>query len=442
MIEDAKNGKIDMILVKSISRYARNQIDSITIMRELREKGVKIYFEKEKIDSSDPKADFTLSVLSAVAEEESRNISTNIRWSNQKKMQRGEFKVNISQMLGLERDKEGKITIEPIGAQIIQGIYRDFLNGMTFKDIALELNARGIKTKTDKPYQGITIKRILENEKYCGDAIYMKTYSQDFLANKRVKNTGQAPQYYVQNNHPAIISKEKFEMVQTEINRRNNLRSDSKSGKGKYVSKYAFSGLVICGTCGSKFRRFSYEQNGKRFDKWICINHQTNKESNCKMKAIYERDLENAFMNGLNKIINTNYTTKLERDIDKTIKGNQETQKIETLNKTLKELQDIAYNIAKEFKDNEIDITTYTIKINETMKDIDSITTELNKIKNKTAIESLHKHTMEQIRKFINKSLTEFDKDIFRALVDEVIIINQVQARFILKTGMEFIENL
>ena len=160
------------------------------------------------------------------------------------------------------------------------------------------------------------------------------------------------------------------------------------------------------------------------------------------MKAIYEKDLENAFLNGLNNIINTNYASKLEKDIDKAIRDNKETSRIELLNNKLKELQDTAFDIAKAFKDNEIDITTYTIKINETMKEIDSITTELNKIKNKSATESLHKHTMEQIRKLIKESLTEFDKDIFRALVDEVIIINQVQARFILKTGMEFIENL
>ena len=431
-----------MILVKSISRYARNQVDSLSIMRDLRERGVKIYFEKEKIDSTDPKADFSVSILSAVAEEESRNISTNIRWSTQKKMQRGEYKISVRRMLGLYRNEEGEIVIEPEGAQIIQGIFRDFLNGMTCKDIADELNKKGILTGWEKPWTHVTIKTILENEKYCGDAILQKTYSQDFLSNKRVKNTGQAPQYYIQNNHPAIISREKFKLTQTEIQRRQNLRSDTKTGKGKYTSKYAFSGLVFCGTCGSKFRRFSYEQNGKRFDKWICINHQTNKNSNCNMKPIYEKDLEEAFVRGLNQIINKNYARRLESQIDKELLAAQGKVELETLDTRLKALQEQAFQIATEFKDNAIDINTYTYKINKTMADIDKISTEIELLRNKSEIDKLHKHTMEHIRKIIKTSLKEFDKDIFRAIIDEVIIINQVQAKFILKTGMDFTESL
>lgn len=442
MVEDARNGKMDMILVKSISRYARNQVDSLTIMRDLRDRGVKIYFEKEKIDSTDPKADFTVSILSAVAEEESRNTSTNIRWSNQKKMERGEFKINVKRMLGLERNEDGQIVIEPVGAQIIQGIFRDYLNGMTCKDIADDLNAKGILTGWQKPWTHVTIKTILVNEKYCGDAIYQKTYSQDFLSNKRVKNTGQVPQYYVKNNHPAVISREKFELTQAEIKRRNNLRSDTQTGKGKYTSKYAFSGLVFCGTCGSKFRRFSYEQQGKRFDKWICINHQTNKESNCKMKAIYEKDLENAFVRGLNNLIGKNYARTLENRISKELSNDTDKINIETLDEKLKELQDKTYQIAKDFKDNVIDINTYTYRINNTLADIDKVTTDTDKLKNKSQTDKLYKHTMEQVHKLIKESLNEFDKDIFRALVDEVIIMTQVQAKFILKTGMEFTENL
>lgn len=442
MVEDAKNGMIDMILVKSISRYARNQIDSLTIMRDLRDQGVKIYFEKEHIDSTDPKADFTVSILSAVAEEESRNTSTNIRWSNQKKMERGEFKISVKRMLGLEKDENKQIVIEPVGAQIIQGIFRDYLNGMTCKEIAEELNAKGVLTGWGKKWTNVTIKTILTNEKYCGDAIYQKTYSQDFLSNKRVKNTGQVPQYYVKNNHPAIISREKFDLTQAEIRRRENLRSDSKTGKGKYTSKYAFSGLLFCGTCGSKFRRFSYEQNGKRLDKWICINHQTNKESGCNMKAIYENDLEDAFVRGMNKIIGEGFTKTLENRISREMARDEDRETMNNLDKKLKNLQDRAFEIAKDFKDNIIDLNTYTYRINNTMSDIDKISAALAKLKTKEQDEKLRKHTMEQIKKIIKQSIKEFDKDIFRALVDEVIIMTQVQAKFILKSGFEFIENL
>ena len=160
------------------------------------------------------------------------------------------------------------------------------------------------------------------------------------------------------------------------------------------------------------------------------------------MKPIYEKDLEEAFVRGLNQIINKNYARRLESQIDKELLAAQGKVELETLDTRLKALQEQAFQIATEFKDNAIDINTYTYKINKTMADIDKISTEIELLRNKSEIDKLHKHTMEHIRKIIKTSLKEFDKDIFRAIIDEVIIINQVQAKFILKTGMDFTESL
>ena len=265
LIRDAMDGKIDLILVKSVSRFARNTVDSLQTVRKLRDKGVKIYFEKENIDSLDAKCDMILSIYSSLAEEESRSISTNIRWAHQKKVERGEVVLNFNNIYGYQQDENKNVTIKIQEAEVVREIYHKYLIGYSIRRIIRELKENEIKSPLgSSKWSSSTIKGILESEKYIGDVILQKTYKRDFLTQRRVRNTGQAPQKYVENNHPAIIDKGTWKAVRAELKRRNELRSVERTGKGRYNGQYAFSGKIVCGLRGGGFRRHNYINDNKK----------------------------------------------------------------------------------------------------------------------------------------------------------------------------------
>lgn len=247
MIKDALAGKIDLILTKSISRFARNTVDSLVTIRKLKEKGVEVYFEKENIYSLDSKGELMLTIMSSIAQEESRSISENVTWGKRKSMADGKVYVARRGFLGYKLDGNGNIVIDEEEAKIVREIYNLFLNGNTIRNICLILDSRNISTpKKNKNWSVSTVKSILTNEKYKGDALLQKSYAVDFLNKKRRKNTGELPQYYVEGSHPAIISPEIFDLVQTELNTRDCARNRRTS---------IFSSKIICGECGCYYGR-------------------------------------------------------------------------------------------------------------------------------------------------------------------------------------------
>lgn len=261
MIADCRAGKINKILVKSISRFARNTVDALNYIRELRELGISVYFENENIDTLTPGGEVLITILAAMAEQESRTMSTNIKWTYQKKFKNGEVILNTGLMLGYtkagKKDAEGReiYEINEAEAEIVRRIYREYLAGITITRICRGLEADGIPTKLGKSKWRVSVIRsILTNEKYTGDAVLGKTFKPDVLSKYRQKNNGQAPMYYAEGTHPAIIDKEMFEMVKVEMQRRKD-EKDTSVGSSRYTSKYPFSGLLICGECGHKLRR-------------------------------------------------------------------------------------------------------------------------------------------------------------------------------------------
>ena len=215
MIEDAKAGKIDLILTKSVSRFARNTVDSLSVARELKSCGTEVYFEKEDISSLDPQAELMFTIMSSLAQEESRTLSENIRWGKKRSMEAGKVSLGWSNFLGYEKGPDGLPKIVPSEAKIVRKIYRLFLAGESYGKIAKRLTAEGVLTPARKQtWTPMAVRRILINEKYKGDALLQKTYSKDFLDRKIHINHGERPQYYVKNSHPAIISPEMFDKVQ------------------------------------------------------------------------------------------------------------------------------------------------------------------------------------------------------------------------------------
>ena len=283
MVQDALDGKIDLILAKSLSRFSRNTVDSLTTIRKLKENGVEVWFEKENIKTFEGRGEILLTILSSLSQEESRSISENVTWGLRKKFADGKFSVGYSRFLGYDKGEDGNLAINEEQAKIVRLIFGLFIEGLTSCAIAKELTARHILTVTGKEkWNAKTIKGVLANEKYTGCARIQKTFTPDFLTKKAVKNCGQVPSYFVEQSHPAIIDPATFEMVQREMERR------TREG-GRYSGVSIFSGKIRCGACGGyfgakvwhstdKYRRVIYRCNSKYKGKKCQTPHETEEE--------------------------------------------------------------------------------------------------------------------------------------------------------------------
>ena len=221
MVADALAGKIDLIVTKSVSRFARNTVDSLTTVRKLKEKGVEVWFEKENIYTLDSKGELLITIMSSLAQEESRSISENVTWGQRKRMADGKVSLPYKQFLGYRKGEDGLPEIVPEEAATVRLIYRLFMEGKTYSAIATHLIKNGVPTPAGKEnWQACVARSILTNEKYKGHALLQKTFCADFLTKEKVKNTGQVQQYYVENSHPAIIDPDEWDAVQAEIERR------------------------------------------------------------------------------------------------------------------------------------------------------------------------------------------------------------------------------
>src|SRR5690554_5319769 len=281
MLKDARAGLIDKILVKSISRFSRNTIDSLSIVRELRNIGVEVFFEKENISSLDSKVDFHLTIFSSIAQEESRNISENIKWGIRKGFKRGKMRVDTNRFLGYDKDKDGNLVINPEQAETVQYIFMLYLLGESYNGISRHLLKEGRLNGAGKISWGISsIKKMLLNEKYVGDLILQKTVTVDYLTRKTIVNNGEAPKYYIKDNHPAIISRELFDAVGDLIKNKNT------HGKNRInANKYPLSGLVYCSRCGRKLVRNHYRYKTHTRIVLTCKNNGMNTQR-CSMYPI------------------------------------------------------------------------------------------------------------------------------------------------------------
>ena len=296
MISDALSGKIDLIVTKSVSRFARNTVDSLTTVRKLKEKGIEVYFEKENIYTLDSKGELLITIMSSLAQEESRSISENVTWGQRKRFADGKVSLPYKHFLGYKRGENGLPEIVPEEAEIIRLIYRSFINGMTPYRIAKILTDKGIPTPGGKTkWQSSTIESILINEKYKGSALLQKQFTVDFLTKKRKLNEGEIPQYYIENSHEAIISPDEFELVQAEFLRRKSI------GK-QYNSKSIFAARIVCGDCGNFYGSKVWHSTSKyRRVIWRC-NHKFNGACKCNTPHLYEDTIKAKFLDACNQL--------------------------------------------------------------------------------------------------------------------------------------------
>ena len=276
MITACKRGHIDLIITKSLSRFARNTVDCLETVRLLKANGIGVYFEKENINTLTESSEFLITLFSGFAQAESESLSKNVAWGKAKSAEAGKVTFQYKKMLGYRRGADGQPEIVPEEAEVIKRIYHRYLDGCTLGQIKRELDEDNVPTAQGVEFWSpAIIHNILTNEKYIGDALLQKTYVTDCISKKVKKNQGERAMYYVENNHPAIISREVFDQVRNEMTRRSSKRKVlQKSGKtelGKYSGKYALTELLVCGECGSPYKRVTWARNGKKRIVWRCV---------------------------------------------------------------------------------------------------------------------------------------------------------------------------
>jgi len=309
MIRQCRKGKIDMILAKSVSRFARNTLDTISYTRELRSLGIAVIFEEQNINSIYPESEFLIALHAAFAQSESESISANVRWGKRQSIKDGKVTFQYKTLLGYEKGPDGNPVIIPEEAETVRRIFEWYLAGKSVRDIRLALVAGGFQNAVGTTdWTTSNLRSILTNEKYCGDALLQKTFVKDFISKKSIPNTGQLAKVLIQNNHEAIISHEIFDAVQLELARRRaqdgRSRKSVPTGRGKFSGKYALSGLLFCGECGTAYRRVVWTQHGEKRAVWRCTSRLDYGRKYClNSPTLDEEPLQQAILNAINSVM-------------------------------------------------------------------------------------------------------------------------------------------
>ena len=309
MITACKRGGIDLILTKSLSRFARNTVDCLETVRMLKARGIGVIFEKENINTLTESSEFLITLFSGFAQAESESLSSNIQLGIRMAMKEGKVNFHYRSMLGYRRGADGKPEIVPEEAEVVRRIYRRYLEGCSEGQIQRELTQDGIATaKGVKAWSHQIVHNILTNEKYAGDALLQKTFTTDCISKKVKKNTGELPQYYIKDNHPAIIPRDIYQRVQEEMARRTSkrkiLQKSGKTEQGKYSAKYALSERLVCGECGSPYKRCTWARNGVKRIVWRCVSRLEFGKKYChNSPSVAEDKLHTAILTVLNRVV-------------------------------------------------------------------------------------------------------------------------------------------
>ena len=348
MLADCRAGKIDLVITKSITRFARNTVTLLNAIRELKLLGIDVYFEKENMHSLSGTGELMLTLLAMYAEEEARSASENQRWRIQKMFAEG--RPNTGRMLGYRKGENGRPEIVPEEAEIVREIYRMFLEGVTIRNIARHLTERQIPTPAGKTVWSVsTVKSILSNEKYKGDALRQKTYTVDYLSKTVRKNNGEQKQYYIRNSHPAIIDADTFELVQQELAKRSADRT-------RLCNNSPLTGKIICGECGYFGHKVSHGKDKYRKDVWYC-NRKYDSAAGCKTPIIPEEDLRRSYLEALSRILARKAAClaacreKLAELEDLSALREKRRKAEESLEKRLRELQTLVQENARRSQD-------------------------------------------------------------------------------------------
>ena len=454
LMNQCMKGKVDMVITKSISRFARNTVDCISWVRKLKEKNVAVYFEKENLNTLDDSTEMILTILSSQAQEESRAISTNVKWGYARKFEKGESTGQRS--YGFRKAPTGEMCIVEEEAAVIRNMARWFLDGDSLERIKHRLEDAGIETTTGKKtWSTGTIYNILTNEKIMGDVLLQKTFTADYLTKRRVKNSGQQKQYYVKNHHEAIIPKTVYYKIQEEIARRSSLKKagtrKGKTAQGVYSSKYALTGIMVCNECGAHYRRTTWAKNGKKVIVWRCINRLEHGTKRChESPTLKEEVIQEAIMGKLHSLSidqeEENFLNGVKEDILRAAKvvGGACTE--EEIDKTMEELRDQLMDYVGMAAREHGGENWYSDRMRKLGLQISELKRRRESIREQEKIRDEYEYLDQEISRIIGETGgatgAEFDNIFIRQIVREIRVISKNKLQIQLRTGMVLDVNL
>lgn len=451
MIRLCRQRKIDVILTKSLSRFARNTVDSLGYIRELRALGIAVISEKENINTLTAESEMLITIMSCFAQAESESISKNVSWGVRQSFKNGNVPMQYARLLGYRKGHDGNAEIIPEEAEVVKEIYRCYLDGMSMNLIADRLNEKGLTTKGgSSPYRKMVVQRILTNEKYTGDALLQKTYVTDCITKKMRKNNGELPMYLVKNHHEPIISRSDFNRVQEEMARRSAKRTIAdkltKTGQGKYSAKYALSELLICGECGEHYRRVTWTAKGFKEIKWRCVSRiQYGKKKFHSSPTVDEQALHRAIVSAINEFceVKDDVAKALRESITEVLDPNQNG----SIQAAQQRIDELARNM-----DELIMLATVPETAENAMSDIAKFSEEMKMlrefIETEKAKQTEVQHGSNELSNVLQSlekedfALTEYDDIVTRQLIEQITVDtkNTITVRF--KGGFEMRANL
>lgn len=451
MIRLCRQRKIDIILTKSLSRFARNTVDSLKYIRELKELGIAVISEKENINTLTAESEMLITIMSCFAQAESESISKNVSWGVRQSFKNGNVPIKYKTLLGYKKGADGLPEIVPEEAEIVRLIYRSYLDGMSLKQIADTLNSRGLRTKhKNASWQIEIVKSILVNEKYSGDALLQKTYVTDCITKKTRKNNGELPMYLVKNHHEPIISHEDFNRVQEEMARRSAKRviADklTKTEQGKYSAKYALSELLICGECGEHYRRVTWTAKGFKEIKWRCVSRiQYGKKKCHSSPTIDEQALHRAILSAVNEFctVKDDVAKALRESITEVLDPTQNG----SVQAAQQRIDELAHNM-----DELIKLATVPETAQSAMSDIAKFSDEMKAlrefIETAKAKQAAAQHGSDELNKVLERleqedfTLTEYNDIVTRQLIERITVESKDTITITFKGGFEIRKEL
>ena len=445
MIRRCRQKKIDLILTKSISRFARNTLDSLKYIRALKGMGIGIIFEKENINTLETDTELIITFMSAFAQSESESISANVRWGKRQAMKEGKASVNFKKLYGYYLDDEGNPQVNSDQAEAIRSIYDQYLQGASLRMIKLSLEGKAVPNPAGGAKWDISqIRSILGNEKYCGDVLMQKTFTQDCINKKVIKNTGQLPMYLIQNNHLAIVSREIYQAVQAEKTRRSASASPSKkmssTGRSCYASKFALSERLVCGECGTLYRRCTWKRNGKTRIVWRCVSRLDYGAKYCHQSpTMDEEPLQWAIMTAINSVMDSKETICrqiTEAAVEETGILPDSTMTLGEINRRLEELE-AEFNILLQQPDSAVKNAARFGSIANEMASLKEQREKVAARLRKDQTVQLHVHTMKAALDGMSHHMQQWDEEMVRQLVHTVKVISADHIKVFLYDGTE-----
>ena len=449
MIRQCKQGKIDIVLTKSISRFARNTVDCLNYVRALKELGIAVIFEKENMNTLEIDSEILITMLGAFAQSESESISANVRWGIRQAMKEGKATIQYKYLYGYRKGDDGKPEIIPDQAEVVRKIYDLFLSGTPVRGIQEYLNANSVPNINGEPkWARSAIDSILTNEKYCGDVLLQKTYIDDCINKKVKKNTGQLPMYLVQNHHEGIISRETFDAAQAELARRSAGKSPSKknapTGRSRYSSKYALSDRLYCGECGTRYQRCTWRnRDGSKRIVWRCVSRVDYGNKYCHdSPTLDEEPLHRAILDAINSAVKDkdniiyNLKSAMEKELAP-VAGQQ--LSLSEIDNQLEQLNTEFSKVLAEASESG-DQAAYSDRFREIMQKQTALKAERGEIQRMLAESGKAAAHIEQCRQAAEttpSAITEWDEALIRQVVESVTVEVNNKLTVQLKNGIE-----